>query len=98
MKSPFPGLDPYIEVCGMLEGFHNRLIHKIDEALAQILPQGYFVDTAVRSYIVLVEAEGKKEHLAKPDVGILEAAERRKPRKRKGGVALAEPKEAAESV
>jgi hypothetical protein len=98
MKSPFPGLDPYIEVCGLWEGFHNRLIHKIDEALAQILPQGYIIDTAVRSYIVLMESEGKKEHLAKPDVAVIEAADRRKPRKKKGGVAVAELEEAAEAV
>jgi hypothetical protein len=68
MKSPFPGMDPYIEACGLWEGFHNRLIHKIDESLAPALPRGYTIDTAVRSYIVLVEAEGKREHLAKPDV------------------------------
>jgi hypothetical protein len=28
MKSPFPGMDPYYEACGLWEGFHNRLIHK----------------------------------------------------------------------
>ncbi len=98
MTSPFPGLDPYIEVCGLWEGFHNRLIHKIDEALAQILPQGYIIDTAVRSYIVMLESEGKTEHLAKPDVAVTEAADKKKPRKKKGGVAVAEPAEAAESV
>src|SRR5713226_5149510 len=98
MKSPFPGVDPYIEVCGLWEGFHNRLVHKIDEVLAQILPSGYIIDTAVRSYIVLVESEGKAEHLAKPDVAVTEAADRKKPRKRKGGVAVAEPTDAADSV
>ena len=98
MKSPFPGMDPYIEVCGLWEGFHNRLIHKIDEALAQILPEGYIIDTAVRSYIVLMESEGKKEHIAKPDIAVTEAGARKKPRKKKGGVAVAEPAEAVESV
>jgi hypothetical protein len=98
MKSPFPGMDPYIEVCGLWEGFHNRLISKIDETLAQILPQGYIIDTAVRSYIVLMESEGKAEHLTKPDVAVVEAADRKKPRRKKGGVAVAEPAEAVESV
>src|SRR5229473_2988414 len=98
MKSPFPGMDPYIEACGLWEGFHNRLVHKIDEALAQILPRGYTIDIAVRSYIVLVEAEGKEEKLAKPDVTITGPAPGKKPRKKKGGVAVAEPSEAAESV
>jgi len=98
MKSPFPGMDPYIEACGLWEGFHDRLVHKIDEALAQILPRGYFVDTAVRSYIVLIESEGKKEHLAQPDVAVIEAADKKKRRRKQGVVAVAEPKEAAEAV
>src|SRR5260370_32659104 len=98
MKSPFPGLDAYIEVGGLWGGFHNRLIHKIDEALAQILPQGYIIDTAVRSYIVMLESEGKTEHLAKPDVAVTEAADKKKPRKKKGGVAVGEPPEAAEAL
>jgi Protein of unknown function (DUF4058) len=29
MKSPFPGMDPYIEACGLWEGFHSHLIDKI---------------------------------------------------------------------
>src|SRR5436309_1873580 len=90
MRSPFPGMDPYIEACGLWEGFHNRLIHKIDEALAQILPHGYIIDTAVRSYVVLIEAEGKDEHLAKPDVAVTQSASGKKPRKKKGDVTVAE--------
>lgn len=26
MKSPFPGMDPYIEACSLWGDFHNRLI------------------------------------------------------------------------
>src|SRR5205823_10245448 len=94
MKSPFPGMDPYIEGCGLWEGFHNRLIHKIDEALAQVLPRSYVIDTAVRSYVVLMGAEGKEEHLAKPDVTVTSSAAQKKPRKKKARVAAAEPGEA----
>jgi hypothetical protein len=98
MKSPFRGMDPYIEACGLWEGFHNRLIHKIDEAIAQVLPRGYTIDTAVRSYVVLMETEGKDEHLAKPDVAITQPTTGKKPRKKKGGVAVAAPAREAESV
>jgi hypothetical protein len=99
MKSPFPGMDPYIEACGLWEGFHNRLIHKIDETLAHILPQGYTIDTATRSYVVLMEAEGKKEHLAKSDVTITDATTALKSRKKKGTVTAAtDPLENGESV
>jgi len=95
MKSPFPGMDPYIEACGLWEGFHGHLIEAIYQAVAKVLPRGYIVDTAVRSYVVLMGSEGKDESLAKPDVAVTQAAAGKKPRKKKGGVAVAED---AESV
>jgi hypothetical protein len=98
MKSPFPGMDPYVEACGLWESFHDRLIHKIDETLAAVLPPGYTIDTGVRSYVVLMEMEGKKEHLAKPDVAVTEPTRAKKPRRKKAGAAVAEPAETAESV
>jgi hypothetical protein len=90
-------MDPYIEACGLWEGFHNRLIHKIDETLAQALPPGYTIDTAVRSYVVLLESGGKEEHLAKPDVAVTEPTARKRSRKPKGSAVVAEP-DPAESV
>jgi hypothetical protein len=98
MKSPFPGMDPYIEACGLWEGYHHHLIEAIYQAIATVLPRGYAVDTAVRSYVVLMQPEGKIESLAKPDVAVTEPASGKRPRKKKGGVAVAEPPEAAESV
>lgn len=98
MKSPFPGMDPYIEACGLWEGFHGRLIHKIDETLAPMLPDGYTIDTAERSYVVLLEAEGKKEHLAKPDVTVTEPKASRKPSRTRTTAAVVEPAESVESV
>jgi hypothetical protein len=91
-------MDPYIEACGLWEGFHNRLIHKIDESLAQVLPRGYIIDTAVRSYVVLMEPEGKDESLAKPDVAVTQPTTAKKPRRKKAGVAVASSAEDAESV
>src|SRR4051794_34116812 len=67
VPSPFPGMDPYIEACGLWEDFHGRLIHKIDETLARMVPPGYFVSTGVRAYVVLADPEGKAAHVAKPD-------------------------------
>src|SRR4051794_10694968 len=90
MKSPFPGMDPYIEACGLWEGFHNHLVEKIYEAIAVVLPRGYTADVGVRHYVVLVEAEGKKKHAAKPDVSVSEETGRKKPGRKKGGVAVAE--------
>lgn len=91
MKSPFLGMDPYIEACGLWEDFHSLLIGSIYRALAPALPRGYTVHTATRSYVVLMEPEGKSPHTAQPDVAITDAARRKRPRKKKGGVAVAEP-------
>jgi len=52
MQSPFPGMDPYLEACGLWEGFHDRLIARIDETLARQLPRGYTIDIASRTFAV----------------------------------------------
>jgi hypothetical protein len=98
MKSPFPGMDPFIEACGLWEGFHSHLIEAIYQALATALPRGYTADTGVRSYVVLMESEGKAEHLARPDVAVTQPPAGKKPRKKKGGVATAAAAEDTESV
>jgi hypothetical protein len=72
MKSPFPGMDPYFEVCGLWEGFHNRLVEAIYRAIAGVLPRGYTADTAVRRYTVMVGFRGQAERLVRPDVTITE--------------------------
>jgi hypothetical protein len=97
MKSPFPGMDPYIEACGLWEDFHSHLIEKIGEKLADAAPDRYLVRTGERSYVVLVELEGKKNHPFLPDVSV---SVRRSPKKstRKGGTALAEPTDEAEPM
>ena len=70
MGSPFPGMDPYIEACGLWEDFHTHLIEKIYEQLADSVPDRYLVRTGERSYVVLVESEGKETYPFSPDVSI----------------------------
>src|SRR5580693_6816697 len=96
MKSPFPGMDPYIEACSLWEGFHGHLIEAIYRAIATALPGGYTVDTATRRYVVVMHEEGKDENPINPDVRIMDPALGKEPRKKKDGVA--EPAEDAESV
>ena len=74
MKSPLPGMDPYIEACGLWADFHNRLIREIHVALAQAVPEHYVVRTGERSSVVLVEAEGKETHPFLPDVSVTAAS------------------------
>jgi hypothetical protein len=89
MKSPFPGMDPYIEACGLWAGFHGHLIEAIYRAIAKVLPREYTIDTGVRTYVVVMGPEGKDESLAIPDLGVTESAPGRKPRKKKGSLAVA---------
>jgi hypothetical protein len=91
MKSPFPGMDPYIESRGLWEDFHNDLIIQIKHALARAVPEGYFVRSGERSYRVVVESEEKVDRPFIPDVKITTSTVGKKPKRRPGGVALAEP-------
>jgi hypothetical protein len=70
MPSPFPGMDPFIEACGLWEDFHPKLIGEIERALAAIVPERYFVSLGVRSYIAIAGPEGKDFRPFLPDVGV----------------------------
>lgn len=70
MRSPFPGMDPYIEASGLWPGFHSRLIAAIDNALADELPVGYVSEIEQRCYVVLTGESGESRHLIVPDLNI----------------------------
>ena len=82
MKSPFPGMDPYIEACGLWGDFHHDLISEIKHALAEAAPERYLVRAGERSYVVLVEQEGKTSHPFLPDVSVT-TGRRKKPSRKK---------------
>lgn len=96
MKSPFPGMDPFIEACGLWSDFHTKLIGEIERTLAVVLPERYFIQTGERSYVVLAGTDGKEENPFYPDVSV-EAAERTRVRPGRG-VAVAEPATASDAV
>src|SRR5262245_24469144 len=99
MASPFPGMDPYIESCGLWADFHQHLIEAISGVLADQAPDHYLVRVQERSYLVLVESEGKKEHPFIPDVSVsTPQGARKKPSRKNGGTALAEPPGEVEPV
>jgi hypothetical protein len=90
MKSPFPGMDPYIEACGLWGDFHFDLIAEIKHALAAVAPERYVVRADERSYMVLAESEGKRRRAFIPDVGVVGPQNRKKPTRKNDGVAVAE--------
>ena len=73
-KSPFPGMDPYVEARGLWEDFHEDLIQEIKRKLSADLPEGYVARTRSRSYVELVDpvAEELERRGIIPDVSIHE--------------------------
>src|SRR5947209_4005317 len=89
MKSPFPGMDPFIEACWLWEAVHGHPVEEISEHLAEAAPERYLVRSGERSYVVLVKEEGKVTRPFQPDVSITtRRGGKRAPRK---GTAVAEP-------
>jgi len=91
MKSPFPGMDPYIEDRGLWADFHTKLIGEIERGLSASLPERYFIQTGERAYVVLAGTNGKEERPFYPDVGVGAAPEPERVAEAGGGVAVAEP-------
>lgn len=50
MPSPFPGMNPYLELPAWQE-FHNRLIWAISDALTPYLQPKYYVAVETRTYL-----------------------------------------------
>lgn len=88
MKSPFPGMDPFIEACGLWEDFHEELIGEIKHSIAGVLPPGYLARTGKRSYVVLAEVEGKVDHPFLPDVSVTGPVVPRSTSRKRGSTTL----------
>ena len=48
MRSPFPGMDPFIECFGLWEDFHTKLIGEMERSLSSLVPDRYVVRYRVR--------------------------------------------------
>jgi hypothetical protein len=57
MPSPFPGMDPYIETCGLWDDFQPSLIAEIARRLEMRVPDRYVVRLGERFYEALLSAE-----------------------------------------
>lgn len=69
-KSPFPGMDPFIEAAGLWENFHSLLIAEMQRALAATVPERYAVRAGERSYLVLGEGPDSKAPF-QPDLAVV---------------------------
>jgi hypothetical protein len=75
-------MDPYIEASRLWADFHNHLIEDTARQMADAAPERYVVRTGERSYLALIESNGKESYPFLPDVGVTTP---------RGGTALAEP-------
>ncbi len=55
MRSPFPGMDPYLEAPDIWPDFHDALAGAIREGLNRTLPRPYYARTVMRPEIGIVE-------------------------------------------
>ena len=88
MPSPFPGMDPFIEACGLWGDFHDKLVGEIERELSGRLPARYVARIRERTYVEWIDPR-ELESLTRPfepDVTIREAG--RAAGDRSGGVAV----------
>ena len=83
MKTPFPGMDPYLEHPVLWESVHSRLIHSMANQLQPLLVPHYIASVEERVYV----EETPQQRV--PDVWV------QKVRDKSGGVAVAERPAAA---
>src|SRR6266436_5107820 len=70
MSSPFPGIDPFIEVSDRWPGFHNLLIGECSKQLNARLPQNYAAIVEERVELVELPNSPPRAH-RRPDIGVL---------------------------
>ncbi len=63
MPSPFPGMDPWLELSGVFPDLHNSLITYLREAINAALPAGYVATTSNRVWIDPVSEPWEEPYL-----------------------------------
>ncbi|MBI3240918.1 MAG: DUF4058 family protein [Chloroflexi bacterium] len=68
MRSPFPGMDPYLEHPALWPDVHNRLIAAIADALAPVLRPRYYVALERRAYLLKPD---DVVFVGRPDIAVI---------------------------
>ena len=68
MKSPFPGMDPFLEEPAFWADFHSRFMNAWCEAIDEALPENYEANLGEHVYLVEHEPEARK--LGHPDIAV----------------------------
>ena len=70
MPSPFPGMDPFLEVPDIWPDFHDRLAGEISPLLNQTLPAPYYARLEMRPEVGIVEEESQPRRII-PNVAVV---------------------------
>lgn len=73
MRSPFPGMDPYLESPAIWPDLHDRLATEISIQLNRVLPQPYYARMQMRPEIGIA-TEGVRGSRILPDVAVVKAS------------------------
>ncbi|MEM7118889.1 MAG: DUF4058 family protein [Chloroflexota bacterium] len=68
MKTPFPGMDPYLEHRALWPDVHNSLITAIRDAIVPLVAPNYYVGVESRAYVIRADGDA---YLGRPDVAII---------------------------
>ena len=72
-KSPFPGMDPFLEEPTRWSSVHFRLISIMSEVLANLVAPHFYVDVEQRVYIIDPDSGYQRQIV--PDVYIVESTD-----------------------
>lgn len=72
MPSPFPGMNPYLELPVLWHEFHNRLIVAISDALIPYLQPKYYIAVETRTYL---DNDNQELLVGIPDAIVLKASQ-----------------------
>jgi hypothetical protein len=73
MRSPFPGMDPYLEAPAGWAGVHSRLINAISEDLADRLMPAFLVTIEERVYLIDPDEDARRPLV--PDLLVVRGAD-----------------------
>ena len=77
MRSPFPGMDPWLEQSGIWSNLHTTLITSLRDEFARSLRPHYYVDIDQRAYIMPVDdhvnGSVKGQLIGRPDVNVIKS-------------------------
>ena len=65
IKSPFPGMDPYLESRSIFPDFHDRFITHLSEAMQPAMPEPYYAALGRRAWVEV------SERYIGPDVNVV---------------------------